>query len=101
MHASARAVSAAASWWRPMASRLDRVAGGVFILPAVVVILALSIFPLLTSLYVSLSRLGFAQGGVEVEFVGFDNYAKVLFGIGRPQFFAVAVALTPIVLSVL
>src|SRR5438128_7151160 len=96
MHASARAVSAAASWWRPMASRLDRVAGGVFILPAVVVILAFSIFPLLTSLYVSLSRLGFAQGGVELKFVGFDNYAKLLFGIDRPHFLGVPGPLTPI-----
>ena len=101
MHASARAVSAAASWWRPMASRLDRVAGGVFILPAVVVILAFSIFPLLTSLYVSLSRLGFAQGGVELKFVGFDNYAKLLFGIDRPHFLGVTGPLTPIGIAVL
>jgi len=101
MHASARAMSAAASWWRPMASRLDRVAGGVFILPAVVVILAFSIFPLLTSLYVSLSRLGFAQGGVELKFVGFDNYAKLLFGIDRPHFLGVTGPLTPIGIAVL
>ena len=101
MHASARAVSAAASWWRPMASRLDRVAGGVFILPAVVVILAFSIFPLLTSLYVSLSRLGFAQGGLELKFVGFDNYAKLLFGIDRPHFLGVTGPLTPIGIAVL
>src|SRR2546425_13170999 len=95
MHASARAMSAAASWWRPMASRLDRVAGGVFILPAVGVILPFSIFPLLTSLYVSLSRLGFAQGGVELKFVGFDNYAKLLFGIDRPHFLGVTRPLPP------
>src|SRR2546428_11901855 len=101
MHASARAVSAAASWWRPMASRLDRVAGGVFILPAVVVILAFSIFPLLSSLYVSLSRLGFAQGGVELKFVGFDNYAKLLFGIDRPHFLGVTGPVTPIGIAVL
>src|SRR5256884_1070591 len=101
MHASARAMSAAASWWRPMASRLDRVAGGVFILPAVVVILAFSILPLLTSLYVSLSRLGFAQGGVELKLVGFDNYAKLLSGIDRPHFLGVSGPLTPIGIAVL
>jgi len=50
LHASPRALRTAAAWWRPVASRLDRVASGVFILPAVVVILAFSIFPLLTSL---------------------------------------------------
>src|SRR5437660_3689716 len=101
MHASARAMSAAASWWRPMASRLDRVAGGVFILPAVVVILAFSIFPLLTSLYVSLSRLGFSEGGVQLKFVGFANYAKLLFGIDRPHFLGVSGPLTPIGIAVL
>jgi len=85
LHAPSRALSTAAAWWRPVAGRLDRVASGVFILPAVVVILAFSIFPLLTSLYVSLSRLGFSQGGVELKFVGFDNYRKLLFGIDRPH----------------
>jgi len=73
----------------------------VFILPAVVVILAFSIFPLLTSLYVSLSRLGFSQGGVELKFVGFDNYRKLLFGIDRPHFLGVAGPLTPIGIAVL
>jgi multiple sugar transport system permease protein len=62
------------------------VAGAVFILPAVIVILAFSIFPLLASLYVSLSRLGFSEGGVDLKFVGFDNYAKLLFGIDHVHF---------------
>jgi multiple sugar transport system permease protein len=101
IHASPRALRAAAAWWRPVAGRLDRVASGVFILPAVVVILAFSIFPLLTSLYVSLSRLGFSQGGVELKFVGFDNYRKLLFGIDRPHFLGVAGPLTPIGIAVL
>src|SRR5437870_10543363 len=101
MHASARAMSAAASWWRPMASRLDRFAGAVFILPAVVIILAFSIFPLLTSLYVSLSRLAFSEGGVQLKFVGFDNYAKLLFGIDRPHFLGIGGTLTPIGIAVL
>src|SRR6266478_9884121 len=92
---------AAAGRWSPIGRRLDRVAGAVFILPAVAVILAFSIFPLLTSLYVSLSRLGFSQGGVEVKFVGFDNYAKLLFGIDRPHFLGVAGPLTPIGVAVL
>ena len=101
VHASPRALRAAAAWWRPVAGRLDRVASGVFILPAVMVILAFSIFPLLTSLYVSLSRLGFSQGGVELKFVGFDNYRKLLFGIDSPHFLGVAGPLTPIGIAVL
>ena len=101
IHASPRALRNAAAWWRPVAGRLDRVASGVFILPAVVVILAFSIFPLITSLYVSLSRLGFSQGGVDLKFVGFDNYRKLLFGIDRPHFLGVAGPLTPIGIAVL
>ncbi len=80
---------AAAARWSPIGRRLDRNAGAVFILPAVVVILAFSIFPLLASLYVSLSRLSFSQGGVELKFVGLNNYAKLLFGIDRTHFLGV------------
>jgi len=81
---------------RPLGGRLDRIAGAVFILPAVVVILGFSIFPLLASLYVSLSRLSFSQGGVELKFVGFNNYAKLLFGIDRTHFLGVIGPVTPV-----
>ena len=87
--APSRALRAAAARWRPISNRLDRNAGAVFILPAVLVILTFSIFPLLASLYVSLSRLSFSQGGVELKFVGFSNYAKLLFGIDKTHFFGV------------
>jgi multiple sugar transport system permease protein len=85
--ASPRALRVVAERWRPIGRRLDRGAGTVFILPAVVVILGFSIFPLLASL--SLSRLSFAQGGVELKFVGLNNYAKLLFGIDRTHFLGV------------
>ena len=101
IHASPRRLRTAASLWRPVAGRLDRVAGGVFILPAVAVILAFSIFPLISSLYVSLSRLGFSQGGVELKFVGFDNYRKLLFGIDHQHFLGVAGPLTSTGIAVL
>ena len=87
--ASSRALRGAAARWSQIGRRLDRNAGAVFILPAVLVILAFSIFPLLASLYVSLSRLSFSQGGVELKFVGFNNYAKLLVGIDRTHFFGV------------
>ncbi len=95
-YVSARGIRLAASTWRPIGARLDRVAGGVFILPAVVVILGFSIFPLLASLYVSLSRLGFSEGGVDLKFVGFDNYAKLLTGIDHVHFLGLAGPLTPV-----
>jgi len=70
-------------------TRLDRYASGTFILPAVLIILAFSIFPLVASLYVSLTRIKFAQGGVEFTFVGLDNYAKLLVGIDHEHFLGV------------
>src|SRR5207248_7456428 len=94
--ASARVQRAASSRWRPLATRLDRWAGSVFILPAVVVILGFSIFPLLASLYVSLSRLGFSEGGVDLKFVGLDNYAKLVTGIDHVHFLGLAGPLTPV-----
>src|SRR6266446_4946909 len=98
--ASTRAVPIAASARSPLVSRLDRSAGAVFILPAVLVILTFSIFPLLASLYVSLTRLTFSEGGVHLTFVGLGNYAKLLVGIDRSHFIGVTVPLTPAVLAV-
>jgi multiple sugar transport system permease protein len=97
--ASTRAIPVAASRWR--VARLDRYAGPVFILPAVLVILAFSIFPLLASLYVSLSRLSFSEGGVELRFVGLDNYSKLVVGIDRSHFLGVTSAITPLSAAVL
>ena len=51
-------------------SRLDRVAPGVFLLPAVMVVLALSIFPLIVSLYLSLTRFSLGPGGFTFTFIG-------------------------------
>jgi multiple sugar transport system permease protein len=58
----------------------DRWAPGVFILPAVLVVLALSIFPLLVSLFLSLARVKFEKGGVSITFIGLLNYKKLLLG---------------------
>jgi multiple sugar transport system permease protein len=93
----ARGFRKAPSLWRPIVAGVDRHAGAVFILPAVIVILAFSIFPLLASLYVSLSRLAFSEGGVELKFVGLNNYAKLLVGIDHEHFLGVLG--TPTVLS--
>src|SRR5215472_12755946 len=90
-----------AAQWRPLTARLDRAAGPVFILPAVLVILAFSIFPLLASLYVSLSRLSFSEGGVQLKFVGLDNYAKLLIGIDHAHFLGVTRAITPVSAAIL
>jgi multiple sugar transport system permease protein len=67
-----------------------------FIWPALLAILFVSIFPLLASLYISLSRLRLARGGFEFRFVGLDNYRELLFGGERTHFLGVAGPLTPL-----
>lgn len=68
------------------ASLRDRVSVASFILPAVFIILFLSIFPLIVSLYIALSRLQFVKGGFQLTFVGFNNFAKLLVGIDQSRF---------------
>ncbi len=52
----------------------------------------LSIFPLLVSVYLSLTRLQFVPGGFVFRFVGLANYQKLLVGIERPHFLGVLAA---------
>jgi len=61
-------------------------ASSVFIWPAVLVVLFLSIFPLIISLYLSFSRFKFVKGGFEVKWIGLKNYKKLLFGSEKTHF---------------
>jgi multiple sugar transport system permease protein len=64
----------------------ERWAGSAFVLPAVLALLFLSIFPLVTSLYLSLVRFRLVPGGFALNFVGLANYEKLLFGIEQKHF---------------
>ncbi|WP_159718182.1 carbohydrate ABC transporter permease [Geminicoccus flavidas] len=59
---------------------LDRQAGRLFILPAVILILGFSIFPLIASAYLALSRFKLAPGGYTLTFIGWFNFKKMLTG---------------------
>lgn len=59
---------------------LDRQAGTVFIGPAVVVVLLFSVFPLLASAWLSLTRFSLQSGGYELSFIGASNYRKLITG---------------------
>jgi multiple sugar transport system permease protein len=74
------------SLWNRLTIQTERAAGNVFIWPAVLVVLFLAIFPLIISLYLSLSRLRFVPGGFEINFVGLANYRKLLFGSEQSHF---------------
>src|SRR5262245_19397508 len=78
--------TAAGARVEPKRSARDSWSTSSFILPAVLIILFLSIFPLLISLYVSVSRFQFVKGGFELTFVGFSNYAKLLVGVDQSRF---------------
>jgi multiple sugar transport system permease protein len=73
-------------WLRRINKRVERSSGNAFILPAVLVVLLLAIFPLIISLYLSLSRFKFVKGGFEISFVGLANYRKLLFGTEKTHF---------------
>jgi multiple sugar transport system permease protein len=49
-------------------------------MPAVVLILTFSIFPLIISAWLALSRFKLVPGGFELRFIGLANFRKLLFG---------------------
>ncbi len=75
-----------AGWLHALSTRVERTAGSVFLWPAVLVVLFLSIFPLIISLYLSLSRFKFVKGGFEIKFAGLANYRKLLLGSEQTHF---------------
>jgi multiple sugar transport system permease protein len=79
-----------ATW---LATWLDRRADRLFVLPAVLVILAFSLFPLLVSAYLALSRFQLAAGGYRLRFIGWLNFRKLLFGSEQFHFLGVFVAI--------
>ena len=78
-----------------ISSAADRLAGSIFILPAVLALLFLSIFPLLASLYVSLARFDIAPGGYKFTFVGLNNYKKLFTGSEGTHFLGKFAPSTP------
>jgi multiple sugar transport system permease protein len=76
--------------------RSDGAARWLFIWPTVLVILFLSIFPLVASLTLAFSRLVFAKGRVDIDFVGFTNFQILLFGTERSHLIGVVKTPTPI-----
>jgi multiple sugar transport system permease protein len=81
--ATRRATDTLGAW------RSDESARWLFIWPTVLLILVLSIFPFVASIVLSLSRLAFNQGGVDLKFIGFANYQQLLFGLERSHFLGV------------
>ena len=86
---------ASSSRWRRLNAWAEHLAGSVFILPAVLVVLFLAIFPLIISLYLSLSHFKFVKGGFEIKFAGLANYRKLLVGSQQSRFLGVLAPPSP------
>ena len=67
-----------------------------FLWPALLVILFLSVFPLIASAYLSLSRLKFTADGIVVTYVGTRHYESLLFGSQATHFLGVLKQPTPL-----
>lgn len=65
---------------------LDRRALHLMMWPAVLILLAFSIFPLVASAYLALSKFALAPGGFQLTFVGGRNFRKLLFGSQQYHF---------------
>jgi multiple sugar transport system permease protein len=61
----------------------DAIARIVLLMPGVLVVLLLSIFPLIISLALAFSTVQFVKGGVQVHFVGLDNFVGLFSGLDR------------------
>ena len=80
---------------RTVIAAAERWAGPIFLLPAVLALLFLSVFPLIVSLYVSLTRFKIAKVGFTLTFVGLDNYKKLFLGTEKTHFLGSFAPSTP------
>ena len=58
--------------------------GRLMVLPAVFIVLAFALFPLIISAYLSLTRFALAPGGYKLTFVGLFNFKRLL--VGQQQY---------------
>src|SRR6266498_3346227 len=93
---AAQVMPAAAGRLHTLTSRTERFAGSIFVAPAVLVVLFMSIFPLVVSLYLSLSRFQLVKGGFDIKFIGLLNYRKLLIGSDHEHFLGVFAPASPL-----
>jgi multiple sugar transport system permease protein len=65
---------------------IDRHSGRLMVLPAVIILLAFAIFPLIISAYLSLSRFALAAGSFKLTFIGTYNFQRLLTGAQQYHF---------------
>jgi multiple sugar transport system permease protein len=65
---------------------IDQQTGRIMLLPAVLILLAFAIFPLILSAYLSTVRFALAPGGFKVTFIGWQNFKRLVFGAQQYHF---------------
>jgi multiple sugar transport system permease protein len=65
---------------------IDRNAGRLMVMPAVLIILAFAVFPLIVSAYLTMIRFAIAPGGFKLTFIGLTNFKRLLFGAQQYHF---------------
>src|SRR5215475_10547395 len=75
---------------------IDRHSGRIMVLPAVLILLAFAIFPLIASAYLSLSRFALAAGSFKLTFIGLYNYSRLFLGVQQYHFLGTLKALGPL-----
>ena len=68
------------------AQRIDQLTPQLLILPTVLIILFLAVYPLLLSAYLALSRFKLVSGGFELKYVGLRNFKKLFSGSQQYHF---------------
>ncbi|MFD3257662.1 carbohydrate ABC transporter permease [Paenibacillus lentus] len=63
-------------WWNP--SKKEAVVGWIFLAPEAIGIIALAIFPLIFSLFLSFTNWNLVGGFAEMKWVGFDNFTRLI-----------------------
>jgi multiple sugar transport system permease protein len=75
---------------------LDQQTGRIMLLPAVLILLAFAIFPLILSAYLSTVRFALAPGGFKVKFIGAANFTRLVFGAQQYHFLGTFKPLDPL-----
>src|SRR3954454_24676465 len=65
---------------------VDRHSGRIMVLPAVIILLAFAIFPLIVSAYLALSRFALQAGSFKLTFIGLYNFQRMLVGAQQYHF---------------
>ena len=63
---------------KPRRDRSDAQARALFLLPGLLLVLLLSVFPLLSSLVLALTKFSFSSSGLKLEWVGLNNFSNLL-----------------------